>query len=195
LSKGYAYATGFKIADNAGERCARSHYMSVAGVSIADSAATKYARPSRLTITAKLRVGGILGDDRHGRGVGLGYMDELTNENSMDDPPSPGGFTGFLLEPDGNLRFIRDGQPTETKVAIKEFDPKTFHTLTFTVDTTAGTLEKVEVDGNDLMPAFNLIKGVFTDDQMGFAGFYASTAKDPLKYGEVMSFAVSSGEK
>jgi len=63
---------GFKVFDNAGERCARSHYMSVAGVSITDAAATNYARPSHLKITAKLRLGGIMGDDRHGRGVGLG---------------------------------------------------------------------------------------------------------------------------
>jgi len=195
LSKGYAHATGFKIVDNAGERCARSHYMSVAGVSIADAAATKYARPSLLKITAKLRLGGIMGDDRHGRGVGLGYMDELNSDGSMDDPPSPVGFTGLLLEPDGQLRLIHAGEPTDTKVAVKEFDPQTFHTLTFTVDTTAGTLVKVAVDGNDLTPAFNQVKGVFTDDQMGFAGFYASTAKDPQKYGEVMKFSVSSGEK
>jgi len=169
--------------------------MSVAGVSIADAAATKYARPSLLKITAKLRLGGIMGDDRHGRGVGLGYMDELNSDGSMDDPPSPVGFTGLLLEPDGQLRLIHAGEPTDTKVAVKEFDPQTFHTLTFTVDTTAGTLVKVAVDGNDLTPAFNQVKGVFTDDQMGFAGFYASTAKDPQKYGEVMKFAVSSGEK
>jgi len=122
-------------------------------------------------------------------------LDELNSGVSMDDPTSPVGFTGLLLEPDGQLRLIHSGEPADTEVAVKEFDPQTFHTLTFTVDTTAGTLVDADVDGNDLTPAFNQAKGVFTDDQMGFAGFYASTAKDPLKYGEVMKSSVSSGEK
>ena len=169
-----------------------TNYNDAAGISIAS--ANGYTEPSELTISADLTIGTIHGGglsyNTYGEGLGFWGTVPTNGQNSFT------GFTGIALDPYGDLTFINNGTASTVTAAapssatISNGYITGFNTLTYTVDTTTGTITQLVFDGTNLTSDFSSAVA----SQAGaptFAGFYSDEPYTTNATGYVDNFSVS----
>jgi hypothetical protein len=169
-----------------------TNYNDAAGISIAS--ANGYTEPSELTISADLNIGTIQGGglsyNTYGEGLGFWGTVPTNGQNSFT------GFTGIALDPYGDLTFINNGTASTVTAAapssatISNGYITGFNTLTYTVDTTTGTITQLIFDGTNLTSDFSSAAASQTGAPT-FAGFYSDEPYTTNATGYVDNFSVS----
>jgi hypothetical protein len=151
------------------------------GVGVNISSNGGYVKPSLLTLEADLLVNQTTGSASSGRGVQLGYFQQI-NANAY----SNNGFTGFIFDSLGALSFIADYNTTKSfpptvvssSVAFGgSFDQFSFYHLAFSIDTTSGNVTSLTLSGStaDYSSLVAAATGYFTDSHTTYMGFGASS--------------------
>ena len=169
-----------------------TNFNDAAGISIAS--ANGYTEPSELTISADLNIGTIHGGglsyNTYGEGLGFWSTVPTNGQNSFT------GFTGIALDPYGDLTFINNGTATTVKAAAPSSATISggyitgFNTLTYSVDTTTGTITNLVFDGTNLTSDFSSA-AASTAGAPTFAGFYSDEPYTANATGYVDNFSVS----
>jgi hypothetical protein len=83
-------------------------------------------------------------------------------------------FTGLAVDRAGSVRLIIGGTNSGIATTVPGFDPAVFHTLSYSVDTTAGvgTISNILLDGTSV--SLSAPADTFTVARTTFAGFYNS---------------------
>jgi hypothetical protein len=161
------------------------------GASVSMASNGGYVKPTQFTISASLHVGNVAAADGdiHVRGVGLGfYANQDGGENGFTN------FCGVYLQPDGSLAYADSwesgAQLTSTAYLPYQgsWDAGVWHTLSYNVDTTTGTISNVVLDGTGYTFAGG--DAVFTDGQTTAAGIVVSDSNGD-GIGHVDDFNVS----
>lgn len=150
-----------------------------------------YTKPLQLNESISLRMNGVAADTAALRGIGLGFFSSAP----ANFAESGVGFTGLLVQPNGTLRLIVGGAPTAASVApFAGFSTSTYYGLSFTVNTTTGSITSVLFNGNDNSATFSgaVSAGAFTPAVTNLAGYYASSAQ--FTTGSVDNFLVATPE-
>jgi hypothetical protein len=113
-------------------------------VAIALASSGEYARPAFLTISADLKVDGLVEDGQWPdcpRGMKLGFASE--NPGNWDR------FTGLTLHPDGSLDYAQDGRGV-VRVAWSgaPFVPGNYYNLSYTIDTANNKIGSIQLAGS-----------------------------------------------
>jgi len=123
------------------------------------------------------------GSASDGRGVALGFF---RSSVVGDGQLSQNGFTGLVLDTQGNLNLVHDPNPKGffeagsykgTAIAFGgTFDPEKFHTLSYDIDTVTGEISNISLEGSTADYS-SLTEGIkfFTEANVGYAGFYVSS--------------------
>lgn len=173
------------------------NFNGAAFISIASAGA--YTKPTVLTISADAQLNTLAQNaGEFGRGVGVGfYSAPITSPGE-----SISNFRGLVLNPDGTLRLTTNlaqgaAAPNNTitlasvPVLTGSFDKSVFYPLTYSIDTTTGSITNVRFNGTDYTSTFAAASaGLFTDANTNLAGFYASTANNTAFIGRVDNFSV-----
>ena len=157
------------------------------GLAVSLASSGSYTKPEQMTISADVAI--TAGEPGVGS-VALGFY---------ADPPPPAdragtgvnertNFTGLLLSDDGSLQLIEYGTLIGTALDGPDLDRDTFYNLSYEVDTTDGSIENVQLDGNP----FNFTSVAFTDAATMFAAFLASGGQNTD--GAVDNFTIESIE-
>ena len=100
----------------------------------------------------------------------LGFYSALTKQDAFGGADAFLNFTGLRLAPDGALSLYRQGGMVSTVAYSGTFDPKVFHTLSYEVDTSSGTISNVNLQGSTSdYSSFSATKA-FTPEATAYAG-------------------------
>ena len=107
------------------------------------------------------------------RGAGLGFFSSV----SLGTSGSSHGFnnfTGLVVDRVGNIRLIIGGANSGVVTTVAGFDPAVFHTLSYSVDTSAGigSISNIILDGTSV--SLTAPANTFTIARTELAGFYYS---------------------
>lgn len=127
-------------------------------------------------------------EDPH-RGAALGFFSSV----SLGTGGSSHGFnnfTGLVVDRTGSVRLIIGGANSGIATTVAGFDPAVFHTLSYSVDTTAGigTISNIFLDGTSV--SLSAAANTFTIARTAFAGFYNSDL-DPSVVASFDNFSVT----
>jgi hypothetical protein len=141
-----------------------------------------YVKPTQFTISADLSPNNMSVSDpaSGGRGIALGFF-SATGTNSF----SQNLFTGLVLDANGRLGLVQDpnssgffgaGSTLGTTVAYAGgvFSATSFYTLSYTVDTTTGTISGISLSGSTADYSSLAANTLFTNAATSYAGFYES---------------------
>lgn len=161
------------------------------GATFIDISSTgSYTKPSLLTLGLDLQMNTIANDGGAVRGIGLGFFSPTPAGGGNADS----NFTGLTVRPDGSLHLVKQGvQQLATVAAFAGFSIDTFYTLTYSVDTSTGSITNVLFNGNDDTATFSggTSAGDFTPAVTNLTGFYGSTANNAGLFGRVDNYSVS----
>jgi hypothetical protein len=145
------------------------------GASMGDGIAlVQYSGAAKLNLSVTFNLARMTGDQGAGpavRGAGLGFFSAVSNTAVQGSD----AFTGLAVDRTGSVRLIVDGSGTSTLAMANNFNPDVDHTLSYIVDTKAGTISEVRLDGNAV--ALNVPANTFTAARLAYAGFYSSGTK------------------
>jgi len=152
-----------------GEDVARFSSDVGAAISLSDHAG--YVKPDAFRLGFRFHLGEITGTSAHW-GVGLGFYDDFTS--GPGSPNAFSGFTGFVVDRLGNLKYVDDPQVNtgpQASVSYVDatgnaaFDDQTFHTLSYWVDTQTNEVSRILYDGFlvNFQTSFNALTDVQTD--------------------------------
>jgi hypothetical protein len=152
-----------------------------------------YVKPSILTLSATISTNSIDGhtlpDTFHAtRGIGLGFFNSAPQNGDADASIR---FTGLAVNlSNGTLNIFSNGVRQSSSVFVPT---GTMNRLTYSIDTTTGSITSVIFDTSDFTSAFSgsSSAGVFTDTATNLVGFYGSSASLGTT-GYVGSFVLSS---
>jgi hypothetical protein len=121
-------------------------------------------------------------EDPH-RGAGLGFFSSVAL-GSGGSSHGFNNFTGLVVDRAGTVRLIIGGANSGIATTVAGFDPNVFHTLSYSVDTIAGSglIYNVLLDGVNV--TLTAPANTFTVARTDLAGFYYSD----LNAGVVASF-------
>lgn len=165
---------------------AQMGFNNLANISIAS--AGSYTKPSFLTISADIQMNLVVDLGGFARGVGLGFFSA-----SGFSTDSANFFTGLTIKPDGTLRLVKASVEQAASVApFSGFTTSSFYNLSYSLDTTTGSITNVTFNGNNDTAAFSgaASAGDFTNTITNLAGFYTSSASTALG-GAADNFTVS----
>jgi len=161
----------------AGEGTARLSSDVGLGTSIASFGA--YVKPTQMSLSARFDVSNVDGSSSH-NGAGLGFYNVIDN--------SAFGFTNFRglsVNPDsGALNLLNnttlnnttlDSTFVQSLAYSGTWNPAVYHTLSYDVNTTGGTLSNVVLDGTSY--SFNATN-IFTVTNTAYFGIYTSAQFD-----------------
>ena len=107
-----------------------------------------YVKPSLLTISADIQVG--TADDSFPRGVGLGFFSSAPSGEASTN------FTGLRIKSDGTLNLVLNGTPQAASVGpFPGWSTSLFYNLSYTINTSTGSIISVNFNGNDDTAAFS----------------------------------------
>ncbi len=156
------------------------------GESVTIASAGSYVKPTVLTISASLYEGNLTADTppEATTGPGLGFYSSQGGGGSGWN-----NFTGLFLNPNGNLELV---SPQHIGVAgdayVGVWNSAIYHTLSYTVDTVAGAISNVVLDGTSYsFPATTIFAGASATQYAGFC-VESTTAG---RTGSVENFVVS----
>jgi len=117
------------------------------------------------------------------RGAGLGFFSSIAL-GSGGSSHGFNNFTGLVVDRAGSVRLIIGGANSGIATTVAGFDPSVFHTLSYSVDTTAGagTISSILLDGTAV--SLSAPANTFTIARTALGGFYYSD----LNAGVVASF-------
>lgn len=123
------------------------------------------------------------------RGAGLGFFSSV----ALGTGGSFHGFnnfTGLVVDRAGNIRLIIGGANSGIATSVAGFDPAVFHTLSYSVDTTAGvgSITNILLDGTSV--SLSAAANTFTIARTAMAGFYYSDL-DPSVVASFDNFSVA----
>jgi hypothetical protein len=107
------------------------------------------------------------------RGAALGFFSSVALGTSGSSHGF-NNFTGLVVDRAGAVRLIVGGANSGVVATVAGFDPAVFHTLSYSVDTTAGagTLSNILLDGTAV--SLSAPVNTFTSARTVLAGFYYS---------------------
>lgn len=107
------------------------------------------------------------------RGAGLGFFSSVALGTSGSSHCF-NNFTGLAVDSAGSLRLIIGGANSGIVTTVAGFDPSVFHTLSYSVDTTAGagTISNILLDGTAV--SLTAPANTFTTARTALGGFYYS---------------------
>ncbi len=160
------------------------------GAYISIASAGPYTKPPTITLSADLELNNIQSDGTY-RGVGLGFFSGTPTGGEVTTT-----FTGLSIDVNGTLRLITPNTPHGTGSTVFAasfpgpggFSSSAFYTLSYTVNTTTGTISNVIYNGTDVSSDFAVTATGFQSTLVGFEG---NTANDPTLFGLVDNFSVS----
>ena len=161
-------------------------------ISVASSGS--YTKPTALSISADLKLGTVDDGTYVARGLGLGFWQTNTST-------SYSAFRGLFLTPIGSVTDAdgienNGGQGYATVawsgVGGAAFDPNSFYTLSYDVDTATGRVTRVSLSGSnaDFSSIVAVANNIFTYAQTTYAGLIVS-ANNGGKVGYADNFVVS----
>jgi hypothetical protein len=164
-------------------------------ISIASDAS--YAKPTLLTISAEISLGGDTiipsGSSQYARGVGLGFYTQAPN-----GVESSSYFTGLAVnDGTGDLRLVENANATGTGGTTTYagpfvgFSASTFYALSYTINTTTGGITNVMFNGNNYTSAFAGVTA-FSNANTNIAGFYGDG--ESYQQGLVANFQVQGAD-
>lgn len=138
--------------------------------------AGNYTKPSVMIIQADISLGSISGADMPFRGVALGF----DSAGSVTSPDNGNGFDGVLIDPNGNLDLLTNGNTTSSLLPynaaiLGAFNSSTFYTLSYEVNTATGDLTNIylsDLEGSEILADAGTNE--FTDFETDFAGIQSS---------------------
>lgn len=153
-----------------------------------------YVKPSLLTLSLDLQINTALDSLPDSlRGVGLGFYSAPRVNNSEIEAFV--NFTGLNVSPGGALVLVIAGvrQAATTVAAFPGFSTDNFYNLTYSLDTSTGSITSVSFNGNDYTSAFNggTTAGVFTSTLTNLFGFYGATAESTSLTSRVDNLSIS----
>ncbi len=119
--------------------------------------------PNFMYISVKLNPVAIAGTDSTGRGVGIGFFTGVSGGHGTDN------FCGLAVNPNGTLNLI--GGTAQAQTYTGTWVENQWHTLSFTVNCTSGTLTDVVFDGQSK----TFTTTIFTTANTPRFGYYASS--------------------
>jgi hypothetical protein len=127
-------------------------------------------------------------NDPH-RGAGLGFFSSIAL-GSSGSSHCFNNFTGLAVDSAGSVRLIIGGVNSGIATTVAGFDPAIFHTLSYSVDTTAGigSITNILLDGTSV--SLSAPANTFTVARTAFAGFYNSDL-DPTVVASFDNFSVA----
>jgi len=148
-------------------------------IDISSNPGKSYTKSSLLTLTADIELLNTSNDAVEPRGIGLGFFSGPTSAGEDGSTH----FTGLRIKTDGTLNFVLGGVasgsisvPASTSFPTG-WVPANFYTLTYTVDTTTGSITNVNLNGHDETSTFSgVTAGDFFDHSTNLAGIYDSSA-------------------
>ena len=158
------------------------------GSAILLDSAGSYVKPTRITISADLRVGEVTGlaNATDKRGLGLGFY------KGVNVHSSPLIFAqGLMLDREGNLNLQTDytfSFPVAYVGAVA-FDPSKYYTLTYEVDTKTGNIVSIKLEGSTADYSSFYSTTLFSNAKTKYAGLYVSSTT--ANYGQFDNFSVS----
>jgi len=153
------------------------------GLSVPISSAGSYVKPTRFRISASLNLGTVSGGvDNAARGIGLGtYTGFTPNPTEIGLHGHDNGARGLVLELTGKITLSTSGSldsglslPYQSALfGGASFNPGVPHTLAYEIDTAAGSISNIELDG---VPLGSLTTNVFTAANTPRVGFWVSSS-------------------
>jgi len=133
-----------------------------------------YVKPTILTVSAELSFDGT---SPAGYGL-LGFYSALSGEHTGN---TLAHFTGVALQKDGSLQLIENGVAAATTLKYTgKYDPMQPVTLTYSVDTTKGTVSNISLSGSSTAYAFT--SSAFTAAATAFLGIGGTTDGNSFCY-------------
>ncbi len=107
------------------------------------------------------------------RGGALGFFSSVAL-GSSGSSHGFNNFTGLAVDSAGSVRLVIGGANSGIATTVAGFDPSVFHTLSYSVDTTAGagTISNILLDGASV--SLSAPTNTFTAARTAMAGFYYS---------------------
>lgn len=169
---------------------ASTSYNSASWLSIGSSGG--YVKPSVLTLSATLDTFSLTDDAQFTRGIGLGFF---TSAPQSGDADATVRFTGLAVNvSSGQLYLLSNGvRITNYSHPYPAFTTGAMDRLTYSIDTTSGSVTSVFAGSNDITSFFSgsTSAGVFTGAATNLMGFYGSSSSSGTT-GYVGSLVVSS---
>lgn len=137
-----------------------------------------YTAPTSFSISADLSpytttpdVSGI----KYARGAGLGFFTGALSASAIT--PTGDAFTGITVDTNGDLQLVVNGTAATpiAGTAPATFVETNFYNLSYTVNTTTGTISNVIYAGTNYSTDFSTATG-FTAAATAYAGFYGSSS-------------------
>jgi hypothetical protein len=126
-----------------------------------------------LTISFNINTSTVTQSQDPHRGAALGFFSSVALGTSGSSHGF-NNFTGLVVDSTGTLRLIIGGANSGITAAAVGFDPTIFHTLSYSVDTTAGagTISNILLDG--ISVSLTAPTNTFTVARTALGGFYFS---------------------
>ena len=151
---------------------------------ISITSANSYVEPSSFTISADIEINDLTKESSgaYYRGVGLGFWTASQTGNTVSS-------NALVVNPSGTLSLTENGSSLLEVPAFNGFSTTQFYNLSYTVDTTNGSISNVIFNGNNDSSHFTGLTN-FTAGNTPLAGFYG-TSSTGVTGGYVDNFQVS----
>lgn len=147
--------------------------------------------PAQFTLTISFNISSstVTQAENPHRGAGLGFFSSVSL-GSSGSSHGFNNFTGLVVDRAGSVRLIISGVNSGIATTVAGFDPAIFHTLSYSVDTTAGvgSISNILLDGSSV--SLSAAVDTFTIARTVFAGFYNSDL-DPAVVASFDNFSVA----
>jgi len=161
------------------------HNVAAAGLSLAGNGTGNYVKPTTMTVSADMA----FATDAPTGTCFFGFYSKLSGPHTGNPTAN---FTGLVLQKNGTLQLIENGTASGTGVAFTgKYDPTTPVTVSYTIDTTKGTIANVTLNGST--SAYSFTSKAFTNAATAFLGIGGQTDGGSMSYFTNLQLSAGTG--